>query len=80
MSSAALQPEELAPLKRAVIVTGQSKTYIYRHIGDKEDPFPAPIKIGGRSMWVLSELHAWVANKVASSRRMGERVGTPTLK
>lgn len=67
--SAAESAPELAPLKRACHITGQSKTYIYDHLEDAASPFPKPIRIGSRVYWVVSELHAWNARQIESSRR-----------
>lgn len=72
MTAAETAPE-LAPLKRAMHITGQSKTYIYDHLDDKANPFPRPIKLGSRVFWVVSELHDWNRRQIESSPRAGKR-------
>ncbi|TAA42562.1 AlpA family phage regulatory protein [Pseudoxanthomonas winnipegensis] len=62
------QPEELATLKRVREMTGMGTTYIYTMRGDPKNPFPAHIKVGRRSMWVVSEVHAWIHRQIDSSR------------
>lgn len=80
--SAAEPAPELAPLKRATLITGQSKTYIYDHLADPQNPFPRPIKLGSRVFWVVSELHAWNRRQIetcpraGTDRRMGKRMGS----
>ena len=64
-------PEELASMTRAQLITGMSRTYIYGHLDDAENPFPRPIKIGSRSFWAVSELHRWVHRQIAESPRAG---------
>lgn len=83
MTPPAQQPDELACMKRAQQITGMSRTYICGHLDDTENPFPRPIKIGSRSLWPVSELHAWVQRQVATrpraerQSRMGKRMGKP---
>ncbi len=43
--------------------TGRKKSAIY------SDPsFPAPIHVGRSSFWIASEIEAWMAAQIASSR------------
>ena len=47
--------------------TGLSKTSIYARI--REKTFPAPIRLGPRSVaWVRSEIQQWAADRVYASR------------
>lgn len=39
-----------------------SRASIYRRI--KDEGFPAPLKMGTRSLWVRAELEAWLHQKV----------------
>ncbi len=50
-------------------MTGMGSTWIYEQI--KTGAFPAPIKIGRRSLWVLSELDAWVRDQIRAYRQAG---------
>jgi len=85
-ANAAKHAEELAPMKRAQIITGMSRTYIYGHLDDETNPFPRPIKIGSRSLWPISELYDWVNRQVMTNpraetgTRMGKRMGSDSGK
>jgi predicted DNA-binding transcriptional regulator AlpA len=84
MEASTSASDELASIKRAQLITGMSRTYIYGHLFDAENPFPRPIKIGSRSLWLMSELHAWVQRQVLTrprsgdSQRAGKRMGRKT--
>lgn len=56
--------EELLKLKRVLARSGKCRTGVYT------DPtFPRPIKIGKRaSVWIASEVDAWVAARVREAR------------
>ena len=64
--SAAENLEELLPLERVCELTGVSRAYIYLRVKDKT--FPAQIKVGTRSLWLMSEVQAWIANEVCAFR------------
>ncbi|MDC7805572.1 AlpA family phage regulatory protein [Luteimonas sp BLCC-B24] len=64
--SAAEKIEELRTLDEVQAMTGMGSTWIYEQV--KAGAFPAPIKIGRRSLWVLSELDAWVRAQVRAAR------------
>lgn len=56
--------------RRAVIQarTGFSKTTLYELI--KRGEFPAPVRITARAVgWIEAEVDAWMAQRVAASRR-----------
>jgi predicted DNA-binding transcriptional regulator AlpA len=36
--------------------------------GDGE--FPLPIKVGGATRWISSEIHAWLAARIAEARKV----------
>lgn len=55
-----VQIEELCDIKRTRQVTGQSTSYIYRHLNDEAKPFPRPRRIGRKSFWAMSELQEWI--------------------
>ncbi len=52
--------EELCTVKRAMEITGQSRSGMYRRMKDPVLPFPKPIQDGRRTYFVKSQLHAWV--------------------
>ncbi|MDR1074812.1 MAG: AlpA family phage regulatory protein [Xanthomonadaceae bacterium] len=60
--------EELAPLQRVLTMTGCSRTRIYGLI--KEGAFPAPIKLWGRSLWVVSEVQGWIRQQIDGRPRL----------
>lgn len=50
--------------------TGLSRSTIYRRIHSPGD-FPAPIPLGGRAVgWVEAEIDNWLAEQIASSRKV----------
>jgi prophage regulatory protein len=63
--------EELATIARVMQMTGCSRTRIYGEI--KAGRFPAPLKVWGRSLWVVSEVQAWIQHTIATSPRMPVR-------
>lgn len=73
MAEAARKPaeylaEELIPLERVREITGMGTTFIYEQQHVLKNPMPRPIKIGRRSLWVRSEIHAWVDRQIALAR------------
>lgn len=66
LPSMAEQVEELLGIPRVVKVTGHSKTWIYERVND--GTFPKPIRIGRRTLWVMSEVQAWVRNRISDAR------------
>lgn len=57
--------DEFAPLARAIKISGLGKSTIYR--GVREKWFPAPVKVGRKSLWPVSRLHAWVRRTIERS-------------
>ncbi|HET7663855.1 MAG TPA: AlpA family phage regulatory protein [Rhodanobacteraceae bacterium] len=51
---------------------GLGRTSIYAGIAS--GTFPAPVKVGTRSLWVASELDQWIADRIAE-RDMGQNMG-----
>ena len=47
-----------------------SRATIYRLMKQEENPFPAPIKIGKSSLWVWSEVEAWVQRQADNRARL----------
>lgn len=64
----------LLPLAEVRKIVGLSTATIYRRIGDGS--FPLPCKQGVRSLWVSTEIDAWVASVIAE-RNMGHAMGQP---
>lgn len=55
-----IDPRELADIDRAMSITGQSRTYIYRHMRAGAVPqFPQSFQIGQRVFWRVMDLFAW---------------------
>jgi predicted DNA-binding transcriptional regulator AlpA len=52
-------------------IAGISIANIYRRIKDAGDDFPRPVKVDGRSLWLVSEVRAWIDRRVRQSRRVG---------
>nr|WP_308006509.1 AlpA family phage regulatory protein [Xanthomonas albilineans] len=57
--------EELAPLPRAMKITGLAESTIYRDM--KAGTFPKPIKVGRKALWPVSRLHEWVRKAIEKS-------------
>ena len=52
-------------------LTGLSKTSLYSLI--REQDFPAPVRLGPRAVaWVQSEVNQWAADRVRTSRFVGD--------
>ena len=72
MSTQSAAPlEELAPLNRVMAMTGCSRTRVYGLI--KEGAFPAPLKLWGRSLWVVSEVQSWIHQQIRDCPRLQVR-------
>ncbi len=66
-----IDPREFADFKRASRITGQSRTYIYDHMGDRdpENPFPTPIPIGEKKFFRCGDLFAWNDRQVQRAEK-----------
>jgi prophage regulatory protein len=71
---AAEKLEELADLKRVCQMTACSRTRVYGMM--KAGTFPAPLRLGGRSLWVVSEVQAWIRRTIEQCPRVGNGMGT----
>ncbi len=58
----------LLSLKEVIRSVGLSKSTIYALIKADKRPFPAPIKILGRSLWLESEVERWKQDCIRSYR------------
>lgn len=63
--------ERLIRLPEYLALTGESRTVAYERIAAGDAP--APLKDGRASLWVLSEVRAYVAKKIANAQRKGQR-------
>lgn|GEM_PF-5069476 len=57
--------EELASIQRVCQISGLSRTTIYRRM--KDNTFPKPIPVGGRSLWPVSWVHGWVNEQIKAA-------------
>lgn len=63
-------PRELADVKRAMRITGQSRTYIYAHMREgAEPPFPSSFPIGNRVFFRVADLYDWNQKRFEESQR-----------
>jgi prophage regulatory protein len=63
-------PESIIKIRQVQARTGVSRSGLYQKVADGN--FPKPIKLGARaSGWILSEVDAWVAERIAASRAIG---------
>ena len=73
--AAPMNPLALAPIERflrvpeLLSITGESRTQCYENIAS--GLHPAPYKDGRASLWVMSEVQAYVAQKIARLPRKG---------
>jgi prophage regulatory protein len=58
--------ERLFRLPQVLELTGRGRTATLDDV--KAGRFPKPIKIGAASMWLHSEVQAWIAARVRDSR------------
>lgn len=64
--------ESLLPMAEVRKRVGLSPSMIYRLVS--EGRFPAPGKFGTRSLWIESEVSAWIADRI-KLRNMGRNMG-----
>jgi prophage regulatory protein len=63
----ALPPgEKLLRLPAVLELTGRGRTAVLDDV--KAGRFPKPIKVGAASMFLLSEVQAWIADRIRESR------------
>ena len=56
------------PMSEVEATVGIRRTKIYELIRDGNDPFPSPIHIGTRSLWLEKEVIAWKEKQVERCR------------
>lgn len=64
--------ESLLPMVAVKLRVGLSASMIYREVAAGK--FPKPGKYGTRSLWIESEIAAWIAERIAR-RNMGRNMG-----
>lgn len=72
MSAAEKMSESFLPMTEVRKRVGLSASMIYRLIS--EGRFPKPAKFGTRSLWVESEVSAWIAERLRL-HNMGQNMG-----
>lgn len=58
--------DRFIPAREAEQIIGRKRCWMWRQA--KAGTFPAPIHVGGRNFWKLSELRAWMAAQEERSR------------
>jgi prophage regulatory protein len=72
------QPERLLRLSKVLNIVGIGKTSVYAMI--KVGKFPEPRRVGHASLWVESEITAWVGKIAASAPKSSEWTMQPRQK
>lgn len=65
--AAALPGERLIRLPAVLDLTGRGRTATLDDV--KAGSFPKPVKVGAATMWLYSEVQAWIADRVRQSRK-----------
>lgn len=60
------QPERLLPMRAVRDQVALHPATVYAMV--KAGEFPRPIKMGRRSLWVESEVQAWITERIKESR------------
>ncbi len=67
-------PGRLLRLPGIEALTGLKKSTIYGHMANKNDPFPAPVRIGARAVaWRESAVLEWIAARVEVRPQGGDK-------
>ena len=61
-------PTRFLSLHQVLERTSISRSLVYQLIKDEERPFPAPVHIGRRSVWVEGEVEAYLRDVVEAER------------
>lgn len=67
-SSRSDAPTRFLSLRQVLDRTSISRSLVYQLIKDQERPFPAPVHIGRRSVWVEGEVEAYLRDVVEAER------------
>lgn len=63
------KPTRFLSLRQVLDRTSISRSLIYQLIKDETRPFPAPVHIGRRSVWIESEIEAYLTSVIQNERR-----------
>jgi prophage regulatory protein len=61
-------PTRFLSLRQVLDRTSISRSLVYQLIKDEERPFPAPVHIGRRSVWIEGEVELYMQNIVQDCR------------
>jgi prophage regulatory protein len=59
-------PERLLQLKPVLAQTGLGRSTLFKLM--KRKNFPLNLKVGSRSLWVQSEVNAWITAQIAGRK------------
>ena len=62
------KPTRFLSLRQVLDRTSISRSLVYQLIKDEERPFPAPVHIGRRSVWVEAEVEEYLCATIQTSR------------
>ena len=62
------KPTRFLSLRQVLDRTSISRSLVYQLIKDEERPFPAPVHIGRRSLWIEREVEAFMQAVVRDGR------------
>ena len=62
------KPTRFLSLRQVLDRTSISRSLVYQLIKDEERPFPAPVHIGRRSVWVEGEIEEYMKAIIQTSR------------
>lgn len=65
------RPTRFLSLRQVLDRTSISRSLVYQLIKDVDRPFPAPVHIGRRSVWVEGEVEAYMREVVRAERGIG---------
>lgn len=65
-------PTRFLSLRQVLERTSISRSLVYQLIKDEERPFPAPVHIGRRSVWIEGEVEAYMRDLIMAARRLDE--------
>ncbi|WP_370234653.1 MULTISPECIES: helix-turn-helix transcriptional regulator [Henriciella] len=61
-------PTRFLSLRQVLDRTSISRSLVYQLIKDRERPFPAPVHIGRRSVWLECEVETYMRHVVEAER------------
>lgn len=61
-------PTRFLSLRQVLDRTSISRSLVYQLIKDEERPFPAPVHIGRRSVWLEGEVEAYMLKLIQAER------------